>query len=291
MRVADMRNVTWRQAGLALVALVAPLLLLAPAVAADKDGKDGKDQLRALQQRLRAAEADKGRLSQERAALDEQVKDAQSRVVQSQRQTAAAVHRQAQTDKALQAATAEKAALEAQVAAAEAKLSALAASLSERTAQLQQVNTVWGQSEAARRQTEATLAQRSTALAECSDKNDKLYRLGNLLLSGDAAALPASPTGREPVTQLARVAVENKLEEMREQLDAQQYGPVRLARREAALRQAAAAAAEAAVPPPASAAAAGNAERARLAQTRRAQQSELDSWARMLRNFTEGFEW
>jgi len=288
MRVADMRNATWKQAVLALVALVAPLLLLTPAVAADKDGKD---QLRALQQRLRAAEADKGRLAQERAALDEQVKDAQAKLVQSQRQTAAVAQRQAQTDKSLQAASAEKAALEAQVAAAEAKLSALAASLSERTAQLQQVNTVWGQSEAARRQTEATLAQRSTALAECSDKNDKLYRLGNLLLSGDAAALPASPMGREPVTQLARVAVENKLEEMREQLDEQQYGPVRLARREAALRQAAAVAAAAAVPPPASAAAAGNAERARLAQTRRAQQSELDSWARMLRNFAEGFEW
>ncbi len=290
MRVADMCNATWRWP---VLALLAPLLLLAPAVAADKDGKDGKDQVRALQQRLRAAESAKGRLAQERAALDDQVKDAQAKLVQSQRQTAVAVQRQAQTDKALQAASAEKAALEAQVAAAEAKLSALTASLSERNAQLQQVNTVWSQSEAARRQTEATLAQRSAALAECSDKNDKLYRLGNLLLSGDAVALPASPTGREPVTQLARVAVENKLEEMREQLDEQQYGPVRLARREAALRQAAAAAVAtaAASKPSASTEAASNTERARQVQTRRAQQSELDSWARMLRNFAEGFEW
>ncbi|MDH4393816.1 MAG: hypothetical protein QE285_20620 [Aquabacterium sp.] len=280
-----MRNATW---GWVVLALVAPLLLT-PAVAADKDGKE---QLRALQQRLRAAESDKGRLAQERSALDDQVKAAQSRVVQSQRQAAAAVQRQGQTDKALQAAATEKAALEAQLAAAETKLSALTASLSERDAQLLRVNTVWGQSEAARRQADATLVQRSAALADCSDKNDRLYRLGNILLSGDTAAGPASPMGREPVTQLARVAVENRLEEMRDLLDAQQYGPVRLARRDTALRQAAAeAATPAAVPPSANTVAPGSAERERNARTRRAQQSELDSWARMLRNFAEGFEW
>ena len=283
-----MRNATW---GWAVLALVAPLLLLTPAVAADKDGKE---QLRALQQRLRAAEADKGRLAQERAALDDQVKEAQSKLVQSRRQAAAAVQRHGQTDKALQAAAAEKAALEGQLAAAETKLSALTASLSERDAQVLRVNTLWGQSESARRQTDATLAQRTSALAECSDKNDRLYRLGNILLTGDGAALPASPMGGEPVTQLARVAVENRLEEMRDLLDEQQYGPVRLARREAALRQAAAAAATTAVERPSASvapAAVGLAERQRQAQTRRAQQSEVDSWARMLRNFAEGFEW
>ena len=284
-----MRNATW---GWAVLALVAPLLLLTPAGAADKDGKE---QLRALQQRLRAAEADKGRLAQERAALDDQVKEAQSKLVQSQRQAAAAVQRHGQTDKALQAAAAEKAALEGQLAAAETKLSALTASLSERDAQVLRVNTLWGQSESARRQTDATLAQRTSALAECSDKNDRLYRLGNILLTGDGAALPASPMGGEPVTQLARVAVENRLEEMRDLLDEQQYGPVRLARREAALRQAAAAAAATtAVERPSASvapAAVGLAERQRQAQTRRAQQSEVDSWARMLRNFAEGFEW
>ncbi len=283
-----MRNATW---GWAVLALVAPLLLLTPAVAADKDGKE---QLRALQQRLRAAEADKGRLAQERAALDDQVKEAQSKLVQSRRQAAAAVQRHGQTDKALQAAAAEKAALEGQLATAETKLSALTASLSERDAQVLRVNTLWGQSESARRQADATLAQRTSALAECSDKNDRLYRLGNILLTGDGAALPASPMGGEPVTQLARVAVENRLEEMRDLLDEQQYGPVRLARREAALRQAAAAAATTAVERPSASvapAAVGLAERQRQAQTRRAQQSELDSWARMLRNFAEGFEW
>jgi molybdopterin biosynthesis enzyme len=61
---------------------------------------------------------------------------------------------------------------------------------------------------------------------------------------------------------------------------------------EAALRQAAASAANTlAARPSASAAAAASTERERHAQTRRAQQSELDSWARMLRNFVEGFEW
>lgn len=281
-----MRNATW---GWAVLALVAPLLLLTPAAAADKDGKE---QLRALQQRLRAAEADKGRLAQERAALDDQVKEAQSKVVQSQRQAAAAVQRQGQTDKALQAAAAEKAALEDQLATAETKLAALTATLSDRDAQLLRANTLWSQTESARRQSDATLAQRTSALAECSDKNDRLYRLGNILLTGDAAALPASPMGREPVTLLARVAVENRLEEMRDLLDEQQYGPVRLARREAALRQAAASAANTlAARPSASAAAAASTERERHAQTRRAQQSELDSWARMLRNFVEGFEW
>ena len=281
-----MRNATW---GWAVLALVAPLLLLTPAAAADTDGKE---QLRALQQRLRAAEADKGRLAQERAALDDQVKEAQSKVVQSQRQAALAVQRQGQTDKALQAAAAEKAALEDQLATVETKLSALMATLSDRDAQLLRVNTLWSQTESARRQSDATLAQRTSALAECSDKNDRLYRLGNILLTGDAAALPASPMGREPVTMLARVAVENRLEEMRDLLDEQQYGPARLARREAALRQAAASAANMlAARPSASAAAAASTERERHAQTRRAQQSELDSWARMLRNFVEGFEW
>ena len=60
---ADVRKAKW------VLALVASLLLAVPAAAADKDDKGDKQQVRALQQRLRAAEAEKAKLAQERAAL------------------------------------------------------------------------------------------------------------------------------------------------------------------------------------------------------------------------------
>jgi uncharacterized protein (DUF1330 family) len=277
MRCADVSHAKW------VMALVASLLLVGPAAAADKDDKGDKQQVRALQQRLRAAEAEKAKLAQERAALDEESKAAQAKLTESQRKAAAAAHRQGQSDKALQAALDEKAALAESLAAAQAQLSALSASLSEREGQLRRTSTVLGQSE-------ATLALRNTALGECTEKNDRLYRLGHMLLTQYPATALATPLGKEPVTQLARVAVENKMEELRDVLDEQQYGPVRQARRDAAVRKAAEAARPAALASPEPDAAV-RAARERNERALRAQQAEVDRWAGKIRTFFDGFEW
>jgi hypothetical protein len=274
MQAADVRNAKW------VLALVSSLLLAGPAPAADKDGKD---QVRALQQRLRAAEAEKAKLAQARAALDEESKAAQAKLTESQRKAAAAAHRQGQSDKALQAALADKAALTESLAAAQAQMSALSASLAEREGQLKRTSTVLGQSE-------ATLALRNTSLGECTEKNDRLYRLGHMLLTQYPATALATPLGKEPVTQLARVTVENKMEELRDVLDEQQYGPVRQARRDAAARQAAEAARSAAASAP-EPDAATRAARERNERVLRAQQAEVDRWASKVRTFFDGFEW
>jgi Ca2+-transporting ATPase len=110
------------------------------------------------------------------------------------------------------------------------------------------------------------------------------------MITGDhpATAL-ATPLGKEPVTQLARVTVENKMEELRDVLDEQQYGPVRQARRDAAVRQAAEAARSAAVTAPEPDAALKARERNERAS--RAQQAEVDRWANKVQTFFDGFEW
>ncbi|MEI8249058.1 MAG: 50S ribosomal protein L9 [Candidatus Taylorbacteria bacterium] len=232
---------------------------------------------------LKRLEAEKAKLAQERAALDEESKAAQAKLTESQRKASAAAHRQGQSDKALQAALDEKAALAESLAAAQAQLSALSASLAEREGQLRRTSTVLGQSE-------ATLALRITALGECTEKNDRLYRLGHMLLTQYPATALATPLGKEPVTQLARVTVENKMEELRDVLDEQQYGPVRQARRDAAMRQAAEAArpASAATPGPVALTRAAGERNERAAQ---AQQAEVDSWTAKVRSLFEGFEW
>ena len=151
-----------------------------------------------------------------------------------------------------------------------------------RDGELKRTRTTLGQSE-------ATLALRNTSLGECTEKNDRLYRLGHMLLTQYPATALATPLGKEPVTQLARVTVENKMEELRDVLDEQQYGPVRQARRDAAVRQAAEAARAAAVAP-------AESDAVRMARERnerasRAQQTELDRWTSKVQALFDGFEW
>ena len=276
MRCADMSHAKW------LLALAAALLLVGHAPAADKDDKADKQQVRALQQRLRASEAEKAKLAQERAALDVEAKAAQASLTEFQRKASAAAYRLGQTDKALQTALDEKSTLAESLAATQAQLSALSASLAERDGELKRTSTTLGQSE-------ATLALRNTSLGECTEKNDRLYRLGHMLLTQYPATALATPLGKEPVTQLARVTVENKMEELRDVLDEQQYGPVRQARRDAAVRQAAEAARAAAVAP-------AESDAVRMARERnerasRAQQTELDRWTSKVQALFDGFEW
>jgi hypothetical protein len=279
MRSAEVRNAGW------VLSLGAALLLAAPAAAVAQDAKNAKEQVRALQQRLRASEAEKAKLAQERAALDGEAKAAQASLTESQRKAAAASYRLGQSDKALQAALDEKAAVAERLAAAEAQLSVLSASLAEREGELQRTGVVLGQSE-------ATLALRTTALGECTEKNDGLYRLGHMLLSQYPAKALATPLGKEPVTQLSRVTVENKMEELRDALDEQQYGPARQARRDAEARMAA----EVARLPPVTATSAELDPAVIMARERneralRAQQANVDKWTSKALTFFQGFEW
>jgi hypothetical protein len=95
---------------------------------------------------------------------------------------------------------------------------------------------------------------------------------------------------REPVTQLARVALENKVEQYREQLEQQQYGQQQQARQDAALRQAALQrqAPERTERSDRERADQAQAERAR---TKAKQQSDLDKLTRKFVEFFGNLEW
>ena len=283
-----------------LAALLAALLCLGavPAGAADKDAKDGKDQqLRGLQQRLRTAEQDKSRLAQEKTELDGQIKASADQLSLSRRGVAAAKRQRSDLATALESAVADKAALAAQLAAlaqtlaeSQAKLAESQAQLAESGAGLSRSAGQLKRSEASAHQIGETLAQRDRSLGECSAKNDQLYRVGGLLLGQFEQKGQGKPLEGEPLTLLARVAVENKAEELRDQLDQQRYGPPQPGRQSAAQRLAASKQADEEQ---------GLRDRALLAQVERErsqrsklkQQSDLDKLTVKLRSFFDNMEW
>ena len=98
------------------------------------------------------------------------------------------------------------------------------------------------------------------------------------------------PKNTPPDKLLARVAVENKMEEYRERMDRAQFAPALQRRheteqRQAAQRRMAAEAEERARLEQA------NSERQKAAREKARQQSELDKLTRRIRNFFEGIEW
>ena len=215
--------------------LVALLLPGAPAAAAD--AKDNSGQLRGLQQRLRAAEQDRSKLAQDKSELDGQVKDVAEKLNQTRRSADLANRQKAVLGKALETATADKAALIQQLAEAEKKFAALQARLNEADAGLATVAGSLQRSELSMRQLGETLAQDKQTLAECSAKNESLYQVGGLLLAQFESGSAGSPLDSEPFTKMSRVALENRVEDYREQLEQQQFGLQQQARHDLAVRQ------------------------------------------------------
>jgi septal ring factor EnvC (AmiA/AmiB activator) len=259
-----------------------------PAHAAEKDGKD--QQLRGLQQRLRAADQDKAKLARERSELEAQIKDSADKINQSRRQADAANRQRLALTQELETAAAEKAELADKLAELERRLADSEANAAQLGGRLAQTEGRLARSEAQGAQLGDALALRTQSLNDCSAKNDNLVRVSAHLL-GQYPAL-AQGTGPllagEPLTKLARVAVENKVEELRELIDQQQYEP--LAARERARRKAALAKVERAGEEQ-ELSEARRAQAAREQQVKARQQSELDKLTNQVKKFFEGIEW
>jgi len=126
-------------------------------------------------------------------------------------------------------------------------------------------------------------------LAEAQSKNESLYRLGASLIAQIEEKGLGTVFEKDPVTRLARVGLENKVELYREQLDTQRLAEQQ-SRQDQARSQAIAQRAEKARAD-AEQAAAIKAERDQVQRVKAKQQSELDKFTRNLLNFFDGFEW
>jgi hypothetical protein len=266
--------------------------------------KQGDGQVRALQQRLRAAEQEKAQLAAESAELDKKAKGSEARLAQSRRAAEAAERQRLALAKDLEMVTSEKSALAEQVAQSQRELAALRTQLVTVQSGLDSTQGLLGRSELQRQQQERALAERgealaernqalaerNQALAECTARNDDLYQTAAGLLVDLGVQGLGRPSAGQPLTLLARVAVENKMEEYRERMDRAQFAPALQRRheteqRQAAQRRMAAEAEERARLEQA------NSERQKAAREKARQQSELDKLTRRVRNFFEGIEW
>lgn len=259
--------------------------------------KQGDGQVRALQQRLRAAEQEKAQLAAESAELDKKAKGSEARLAQSRRAAEAAERQRLALAKDLEMVTSEKSALAEQVAQSQRELAALRTQLVTVQSGLDSTQGLLGRSELQRQQQERALAERgealaerNQALAECTARNDDLYQTAAGLLVDLGVQGLGRPSAGQPLTLLARVAVENKMEEYRERMDRAQFAPALQRRheteqRQAAQRRMAAEAEERARLEQA------NSERQKAAREKARQQSELDKLTRRIRNFFEGIEW
>ena len=280
--------------GLSLCILLSSMLV---GPAAWSQQKQGDGQVRALQQRLRAAEQEKAQLAAESAELDKKAKGSEARLAQSRRAAEAAERQRLALAKDLEMLTSEKSALAEQVARSQRELAELRTQFVTVQGGLESTRGLLGRSELQRQQQERALAERSEALAErnqalteCTARNDDLYQTSAALLVDLGVQGLGRPSEGELVTRLARVAVENKMEEYRERMDRGQYGPALQRRHEAeqralAQRRSAAEAAEQARMEQA------NAERQKVLREKARQQSDLDKLTRRIRNFFDGIEW
>ncbi|MEI6027673.1 MAG: hypothetical protein WCT47_13390 [Betaproteobacteria bacterium] len=252
--------------------------------------KQGDGQVRALQQRLRAAEQEKSQLAAESAELDKKAKGSEARLAQSRRAAEAAERQRLALAKDLETASSEKSALVEQFAQSQRELAELRNQLAAVQGGLDRTQGLLGRSEMQRQEQERALAERIETLAECTARNDDLYQTAAGLLADLGVQGLGRPSAGQPMTLLARVAVENKMEEYRERMDRAQFAPALQRRHETEQRQAAQRrmAAEAEERTRLEQA---NSERQKAAREKARQQSELDKLTRRMRNFFEGIEW
>lgn len=250
--------------------------------------KDDKAQVRSLQQRVRSAEQAKAQLAQQKAELDGQVKVATDKLEATRRSGDAAERKRAALAKELDAAVAEKAELADKLAELERKLAESEGTLGDTYTNLNRTTQLLTRSEQANRQLNDTLGQRTQSLAECGTQNENLYQVGASLMSSLAGNGTGAPMEGEPVTGLARVALENKVEEYRDQLEQQRLAPLfaqEVAQRRAAKQllddqRAAQALADQ-----------RNQELERNQSAKLKEQSELDKMTRKLKSFFANTEW
>jgi peptidoglycan hydrolase CwlO-like protein len=198
------KNPSW----LVLVAIIA--LAVGPSFAADKPAKDPSKR---LQQQLRQAEQEKAQLNQKVAEAESQLKDVQEKSAATKRQADEASGRAARLNKELDSlrsqSAAEKDALTAKLAETERKLADLKVTYA-----------------AEKQQLEGNVARQRTALAGCSERNARMYKLGNDLLDKyEEKSCMTSVLQAEPFTGLKRAQIEKFVEDEREKLDKDELNP------------------------------------------------------------------
>ena len=206
--------------GLAIAALC--VLLIAPgAMAQEKNDALRKSQLQvrklqqektALEAKLSAAEQEKALATKEKDNLNAQVSNAQARAKSE-------MTRQLQMQQALDAATREKAELQNKRTELEGLLAALTTKQAATEREL-------GLNANQKKQLEGSLQDRKQQIAQCEDKNLKLYSHGRDLINQCRDRSFADTVLRvEPFSGLGKVDMENLMEEYRTKLDASKLVP------------------------------------------------------------------
>lgn len=198
------KNPSW------LVLLVVFAVMAGSSFAADKPAKD---QSKRLQQQLRQAEQEKAQLNQKVSEAESQLKVVQEKSTASKRLADEASGRASRLSRELESlrtlAAADKASLSAKLAEAERKLADLKLSFA-----------------AEKQQLETNSARQRTALAGCSERNARMYKLGNDLLDKyEEKSCFTSVLQAEPFTGLRRAQIEKMVEEEREKLDKDELIP------------------------------------------------------------------
>ncbi|AXS80127.1 hypothetical protein [Dechloromonas sp. HYN0024] len=195
---------TWQVFG------VVAMLAAGSVMAADNSGKDPS---RRLQQQLRVAEQEKAKLAQQVATAEAQAKESEAKLAESQRVAEAATVRSARLTK-------ELAVLREQTSSEKSDLTTRLADTERKLAESKQAFA------AEKLQMEGAVARLRTGLAGCSERNARMYRLGNELLDKyEAKSCLSSVLQAEPFTGLKRAQIEKMIEEDREKFDKDLLNP------------------------------------------------------------------
>jgi len=193
-----------------VVLWVAVTLAAGSSLAADKPAKDAS---RRLQQQLTVAEREKTKLSQQVAEAEGQIKDMEAKAADSQRRADVASSRIARL-------TRELGVTREQAVTTKTEQAALMAKLADTERQLAELKVAFG---AEKQQLDGVAARQRAALADCSARNARMYKLGNDLLNKyEEKSCFSSVLQAEPFTGLKRAQIEKMIEEDREKLDKDQ---------------------------------------------------------------------
>jgi chromosome segregation ATPase len=204
------RALTYRKR---LIFGICAMLLVQPALAADKPSKD---ETRRLQQQLRKAEQDKTQLVQQKADAENQLKDSEAKAAEAESRAAASGNRSARLKKEIETIKAEKETLAATSASEQAALAAKLTESERKLVEQRQEN----------QRLDAAFARQKTALSTCSERNATLHKLGNEVLDKyEQKGCLNSVLEAEPFTQLQRAKLENLLEDYRDKFDSNKLGP------------------------------------------------------------------
>jgi F0F1-type ATP synthase membrane subunit b/b' len=192
-------------------------VLLCPAMAADKPGKDAT---RRLQQQLRKADQEKSQLLTEKADVEGKLNEALDKAGAAKTRADSGERRAAQLDKELKTLKAEKDAL---VAANQTEVETLNRKTADAERRIVEQKSAF---EAEKLRLESISKNQLTALNGCSERNARMYKLGNELLDKyEHKSCWDSALQGEPFTGLRRAQIEKMVEENREKLDKDQLLP------------------------------------------------------------------